>query len=360
MPVQILRLDKRTGQLVPVTDSGAPLNASLAPAKDNPGGLEHDSSGRTKLVVADETPPTFLIAQTFWLPKKGNEDEDYEDAFAFDVATGRVAVADGATESSFAARWAQALVRGFVSQLSSLSPQPVAQFLELLNSLQQGWHKSISWDSLPWFAEEKARAGAFSSIVGLAFVGDFQSRQDGFPPLRWCALAVGDSCLFHMRQDSVLKAFPLEHSEQFGNRPLLLSSNPVNNQQVWSEVCYAEGEAQPGDVFLLVTDALAHWFLTEREKGAQPWKTVTDLKTKEAFASFIDGLRESGSMRNDDTTLLMVRVADAAPNQASEAAFLEGLSKVLPVAPDENLGKLPEQNTAQPNQTAMDDYGLHG
>ena len=52
-------------------------------------------------------------SQGFAVPKAGNREADYEDAFA--IAEHRVAIADGATESSFARAWAEALVSGFAS-----------------------------------------------------------------------------------------------------------------------------------------------------------------------------------------------------------------------------------------------------
>ena len=52
-------------------------------------------------------------AHAFRLPKAGNSDADYEDAFA--IGENCVAIADGATESSFARAWAEALVQGFTS-----------------------------------------------------------------------------------------------------------------------------------------------------------------------------------------------------------------------------------------------------
>ena len=93
-----------------------------------------------------------------------------------------------------------------------------------------------------------------------------------------------------------------------------MSSNPVKNQHVWSELSYEEGGVEPGDIFLLATDALAHWFLREGEKGEQPWNILTILETDLAFASFVGDLREKGSIRNDDTTLLLVRVPNAVPS----------------------------------------------
>ena len=60
-----------------------------------------------------------VVAEAFWLPKAGNTLEEYEDAFwprkSIDRSTSmfRCAVADGATETSFSAVWAQTLVRAY-------------------------------------------------------------------------------------------------------------------------------------------------------------------------------------------------------------------------------------------------------
>ncbi|MGH7226717.1 MAG: hypothetical protein ACRELF_26170, partial [Gemmataceae bacterium] len=51
----------------------------------------------------------------FHVHKRGNAPDEYEDAFAGDTAKARFAIADGASESSFAAMWAQLLTEGFIT-----------------------------------------------------------------------------------------------------------------------------------------------------------------------------------------------------------------------------------------------------
>jgi len=291
-----------------------------------------------------------MFVQVFWLPKEGNTIEEYEDALAYSISERRFAVADGATESSFAERWAQSLVRGFVFGEvppwegeapaepidkfggSLTLPVPIDKFRSLtlpalknwLEPLQREWREGIDWKRLPWFAVEKAQAGAFASLLGLEFVGcsagASPSHSAGASPslsssetpatesLRWRAIAIGDSCLFQVRNDALFRAFPLDRAEQFGNRPLLLSSNPVNNQRVWDEVQFDEGDCQIDDIFFLVTDALAHWFLVQHEAGAKPWATLCDLNTQEDFDSLIVHLRQERLIRNDDVTLIIIHL----------------------------------------------------
>jgi hypothetical protein len=268
-----------------------------------------------------------LAVQAFWLPKAGNTADEYEDAFAYSVAAGCFAVADGATDSAFAGRWAQSLVRRFAAAPPPLSPPSRRAFRTWLAPLQGAWHAGIDWPRLPWYGVEKARAGAFSALVGLTLVGG------AAPPhaspaapspagaRRWHALAVGDSCLFHVRDDTLLAAFPLQRAEQFSIRPVLLSSNPANNRRVWEAVWLGDGTWQPEDLFFLATDALAHWFLAQHEAGAKPWGTLGALQTDADFAACIAALRQERRLRNDDVTLLTVRPrCPEAPSAASRSA----------------------------------------
>jgi hypothetical protein len=250
--------------------------------------------------------------QVFSLPKHGNTTEEYEDASAF--STHRFSVADGATESSFAERWAQALVKQFVGTPPKhirVNPVPLEEWLV---PLQQEWHRSIPWDRLPWYAEEKARNGAFSTFLGIEITPAptrfklldlFRSRKG----IRWHALAVGDSCFFHIRNDALAKSFPFQKSEQFNSRPLLISSNPKRNGPVWKSIQTCEGDCLNKDLFILATDALSQWILKEHEAGRKPWNTLAQIKNQNDFVEFVDCQRKNG-MRNDDVTLVLCHWKD--------------------------------------------------
>lgn len=256
--------------------------------------------------------------QVFWLPKKGNSSEEYEDAYGCSLETGQFAVADGATESSFAEIWAQVLTRQFVDAPPVGAPPSEAVLQAWLTPLQREWHANINWERLPWYAEEKARSGAFAALLGLKFISpaaepppSFFSRLLGVfstpaPKLpRWQALAIGDTNLFQVRANSLIRAFPLERAEQFNSRPMLLGSNPERNQKIWGEFRFIEGDYQNGDLFVVATDALSKWFLERCEAGAKPWTALTALKDDSDFHTWIGTLRDKSQIRNDDTTLMV-------------------------------------------------------
>lgn len=101
-----------------------------------------------------------VTTQTFWLPKAGNADAEYEDAFwpaegsaAQPLQGFRCAVGDGATETSFSGNWARLLTRRWCEEANRTG------FLESLPSLQQEWERQIEPVPMAWYAEEKARAG---------------------------------------------------------------------------------------------------------------------------------------------------------------------------------------------------------
>ncbi|MCS6859072.1 MAG: protein phosphatase 2C domain-containing protein [Abditibacteriales bacterium] len=233
---------------------------------------------------------------TLWVQKDGNDSHENDDAFDSNPRTLRFAVADGATESSFAQRWARLLVEGFVEDpLRANSYQAIRDWL---SPLQDRWYRSIQWEDLSWYAEMKARLGAFSSLVGL------EVKYGG----QWYAIAVGDSCLFHIRGDKCIRAFPLKQSGQFNSSPVLLSSNQSNNANIVAHVQQVHGDCSEGDYFLLMTDALAQWFLKELEVKRKPWDDLCACDTDAKFHAFVEHLRDTKQIRNDDTTLLRVDI----------------------------------------------------
>jgi hypothetical protein len=239
-------------------------------------------------------------AQVFWLPKRGNAPEEYEDAFASDPALGRYAVADGATESSFAREWAKLLVDEFVKAGDG--------WLARLPDLQKRWLAGLPPGPYPWYAEAKVREGAFATFLGLT-VGS--SPDDSH--CHWQAVAVGDACLFHTRGDELLAAFPLDRSEAFTSMPRLLGSRTAAASDREKHVVRRQGKAQPGDRLWLMTDALAHCCLRDHEQGRRPWPQAESLlavpEADPRFAGWIEGLRDARRLRNDDVTLLKVDVS---------------------------------------------------
>lgn len=252
-----------------------------------------------------------IRVEAAWVQKEGNKPSENEDASApehttlFEGTTLPVAVADGATESLFSGLWARLLVRAFTH-----TPFPDAdRLLAALPDLQRQWDADVRGKDLPWYAQEKLHEGAFATLLGLSL-----SEAEGSPgQATWHALAVGDSCLFQVRKEQVLRSFPLERAEAFGSAPFLIATHRARNAGVANQVRTATGELHAGDTLLLMTDALACWFLSEHERGQAPWRALPgpeEEALQEAFQAFVGDLRRRKVIRNDDCTLLRLHLQE--------------------------------------------------
>lgn len=247
--------------------------------------------------------------RAFRLPRQGHGLEECQDALACDAERGRFAIADGAAESPYSSLWAQLLVDEFVRQTERLP-----SWASWLPSLQDRWaaacslrenRKRLGETSVPWYLEPGLFQGAFATFLGLVIEGN-----------SWFALAVGDSCLFQVRQGELHRAFPVLRAVDFSNAPWLVGSRTSPIEVPHKNGLQQMGECQPGDRLWLMTDALAHWFLLQAESGGKPWLALEPLVgaaheealAQQAFAAWIEGLRAARQMRNDDVTLLAVSV----------------------------------------------------
>ncbi|HZS44220.1 MAG TPA: hypothetical protein VFC63_03910 [Blastocatellia bacterium] len=248
-----------------------------------------------------------VVTKSICRPKAGNTIAEYEDAcwpterVELDTDEFRCAVADGATESSFADIWARLLTVSYVH-----GRLRVSSVIEDLMPLQESMVKQMSLEKLPWYAAEKGEKGAFSTLLGLTITEDKSKDLIG-----WSSMATGDSCLFHLRGEDLIVAFPLNSAEQFCNRPFLLASNPRFNGGLTEAIDCADGLAKSGDEFMLMTDALAHWFLHSAAKLESPWRILRDFvdsEDDEAFDAWIGRMRHDSLMRNDDVTFLHIEI----------------------------------------------------
>jgi len=230
------------------------------------------------------------------IPKLGNSSEECEDDFC--SAQSLFAVADGASEGSYSQVWAGILVRSFctVADAANWKANDFSVWLEQCRLQWSDWERGLAEKELPWFTREKLQLGSFATFLGLSIDAN-----------TWHAVACGDSCLFVVRSDALIDAFPIPQSELFDNTPALLSTaNPFCVDQLQIR----DGEILPGDRLYLTSDALASWFLADCEKGEKPWIALEGIRADEDFEIFVSEERQRHAMRNDDVTLISLDVTD--------------------------------------------------
>jgi hypothetical protein len=251
----------------------------------------------------------------FWKQKDGNSKDEYEDAFFpkseedKNVHTNsilRFAIADGTTEGMYSSWWANILTRKFCRLKDR---QDIYKVVGDSRKQFERWKKCYSYsrtkigNGLQWFEEYRFEEGAFSTFLGFVL----EETNEG--ELSWEAFAIGDSCIFQVRNEELITSFPKTKSDEFNNFPNLISTKSQLERNLLKE--YSRGNVCIDDRFYLMTDALSQWFLSEFESSEFPWRILRDFGTKDEtdkFPEWIDDLRKAKKLKNDDVTLLRIDV----------------------------------------------------
>ncbi|MEP7293593.1 MAG: hypothetical protein ABI835_17535, partial [Chloroflexota bacterium] len=103
----------------------------------------------------------------------------------------------------------------------------------------------------------------------------------------------------HVRPKQAIRAFPYHTPDEFNNHPALLSTDV----DARFEARVARGRWHDGDYFLLMTDALAHFFLSQRKLRGM---LAADSLDQAGFERLIGAARADRICKNDDVTLVKI------------------------------------------------------
>ncbi|QNA46474.1 PP2C family serine/threonine-protein phosphatase [Lacibacter sediminis] len=239
-------------------------------------------------------------AKTYSTCKKGNSENENEDAFILtypnDESVLKIAVSDGATESSFSQEWAELLVQYF----SIFEFNNDTFFVEIYPSVRKQWLEKVHKRDLPWYAQEKLEMGAFATLIGTSI-----SLLSGY-----CSIsAIGDSNIIIYREGQVVLKFPLEKASDFGSSPFLLSSVQERNNRIdkffFSQEIY---KIQKGDLVFIGSDAISQWILWQEENSLNAYQTLLALFSGELdFVNWLNEQRSENRIKNDDTTIVLLK-----------------------------------------------------
>jgi len=258
-----------------------------------------DNETKTSEIQKKEDDMRKCDLNVLFTQKLGISPDEYEDAFYVPFSTCpkdndlfNVSISDGATESSFSKEWSEILVNGIFAQDFEND-----NLIETLKELRKKWKEEIAKKDLPWFAQEKMQKGAFSAFLSVLF--DLKNNI-------WKSFCIGDCELFLVRNNNLLASFPFENSMDFNNNPYLLSSNVQQTIEIDKLFQKKQGDIQKGDMFLLLTDAIATWFLKEYENGKLPWETIIERFEEDDYETWINEQRKSKVLKNDDSTIILI------------------------------------------------------
>jgi hypothetical protein len=174
-----------------------------------------------------------------------------------------------------------------------------------INEQRNAWATCVDYPRQRWSVQLRLdqTCGA-ATFLGLTIDSEPEGPEGGTP---WKAGAVGDVCLFHVREGHLLDSFPVSRAADFNATPSIFQSKamgPMPSGVVRS------GILLPGDFLVIATDALAQSLLTEVEAGIFPdWGRFWDID-QECWRIEIEALRDRGAIVNDDCTLVLVRLPE--------------------------------------------------
>jgi len=265
-------------------------------------------------------------ARGMWAQKMGNTPEQWEDAYATEPGSGVAVVADGASSGIYCRTWADRLAKSFITDRPDVR-DPIA-LNKWVHGLRAEWRAAIDYDKLNWSKKAKVdETGAAATFLSLE-VGPI----DAMGNRPWRATAVGDACLFWIRADRLRATFPVVGADQFGSAPMLIRSNAGYKTLTLG----AAGVCQPGDRFVMATDAVAaRLFKSAAAADGLDWSRFESID-ETAWRDELDVLRKANDMVNDDCTLVTVRVTGEGDVDSDEQQVIvkEPLSERISLAED--------------------------
>ncbi|SMB82150.1 hypothetical protein [Deinococcus hopiensis] len=269
------------------------------------------------------------------VPKLGTSKHDCEDATYPDISRLapvdqqglNIGIADGATSYSYSRRWAELALEHLhgVTDLAELLGAP-------LSVAQEQWSAWVreQTQSAPqsWFSARKLKEGSHCTLVNLRLLTrrsvDLGRVQWKYT---WEAAAVGDSCLIHLDALGNPAAqtgtpFPLNSPDQYSSVAYLLPSLPDQVAGVRTHVPepLTMREFGEDEAFLLMTDALAVWFLTAQQAWVDDATNQRPIEVLETFLYHPEKESESAPERPAEVNLSELGVEEAASSTMLVAA----------------------------------------
>ena len=256
-------------------------------------------------------------ARVFTVAKDVEFREDFQDACQLDAAHGVAAIADGVTSSLFAGLWANLLTTAVVADPPD--PTDAEPWGRWLAQQRSRWAEQIDISNLNWFQKAKLQQGAFSTLLWITLTPRSPAAADGEPAYRLRAFAIGDTCLLHLRNGQLLRAFPLDKAEQFDADPLVVGSLDLSHDGLLKFAALDEPCAV-GDLLLLCTDAVAAWAIAACQAGDPPaWDRCWEQTDLEWQVEIVE-MRQRRQIRCDDSTLVLLRVVQETEKQLPDEA----------------------------------------
>ena len=210
--------------------------------------------------------------------------ESNEDAWAWDEVSSRAAILDGATESFAAQRWSGLLAEKWQSGDENW-----------VGAAQEAYAQAMEGVELTWAQEAAAERGSFATLASVRAVAGGVELE-----------IVGDSCVFLIKGNQIVRSAPFTKEAQFSSAPQALASASIlaeSNEKAVAQATWRLAiNSGTVEEVLLATDAVAAWLLgDDRETRLGQLHAVSDA---DAFRELVHAEREAGRLKADDSTIV--------------------------------------------------------
>jgi len=244
------------------------------------------------------------------VPKDSAYPESNEDKLRICDDARKYVLSDGASESFNSQLWAEVLV-----QLAS-SCIPRTRFTRWLKDAIAKYEDRSDLANLSWSQEAAFARGSFASLLVVSLLDDCIE-----------IIAIGDTVALLTSDEGIVHSFPYSESEQFQQRPHLLSTLRSRHsthffREVLRSLIDGRGDPETGclarwhypsthtSTVICVTDALGEWLLRKDERSSDRLKALLSVRTQKDLAALVEKARLEDGMRRDDSSLILIGEAD--------------------------------------------------
>ena len=242
---------------------------------------------------------TVVISKSFTTHKRGESEEDIQDSVNIDKLKGRYALSDGLSKSFLPRLLADTLTEIFIAN-GDFSSDTISQ---MFNIKKEEYLSSLDEESaaLQELAEETLK-NASSTFVGLEI-----SKQRAI----WKVL--GDSCLFIIPEEGVTQCVCSNKVKinDDGTLNVVFGNNTAHirsDGKIYGNFITGDADIITSGWYILMSDTISEWFINRLNEGCNMAPVLFQLEGNDEFERFIEIEYQSGRMRSDDCTVVLIRI----------------------------------------------------
>ena len=229
-----------------------------------------------------------------------------QDSFSVNTQTATFAVADGVSQSLYPDIWAEILTKNYTDSPHDFFVSDENNNKILTGILSDKYNEAFQkrYDSLLPQEQKNVNVKRIKTPYPAAtFVG--VKINDNIT-----VEYIGDSVLFRIDKTGIHSVCSMQQDDNakisFNNRPQYLTLDPK----------YQNGIVKTKDIpltectLLVMTDALAEWFDNLDNFAGTAIAKLNELSSHDQFSGFVSDLRKKRQLKDDDTTLLVIKITE--------------------------------------------------